>query len=51
MLEYNAEGNAAMTIDIRQTRHPFLDGKLTRMPIDGKWPILLNNPVEGLRGY
>ena len=26
-----------MTVDIRKTRHPFLDGKLKRMLIDGKW--------------
>ncbi len=26
-----------MTVDVRLTRHPFLDGKLKRMLIDGKW--------------
>ena len=26
-----------MTVDIRTTRHPFLDGKPKRMLIDGKW--------------
>jgi hypothetical protein len=26
-----------MTVDVRVTRHPFLDGKLKRMLIDGKW--------------
>ncbi|MBS7809393.1 aldehyde dehydrogenase family protein [Roseococcus pinisoli] len=26
-----------MNVDVRVTRHPFLDGKLKRMLIDGKW--------------
>ena len=26
-----------MTVDIQTTRHPYLDGKLKRMYIDGKW--------------
>ncbi|RYH13488.1 MAG: aldehyde dehydrogenase family protein, partial [Alphaproteobacteria bacterium] len=26
-----------MTVDVRTTRHPFLDGKTKRMLIDGKW--------------
>ena len=26
-----------MTVDVPHTRHPFLDGKLKRMLIDGKW--------------
>jgi aldehyde dehydrogenase (NAD+) len=36
MVKYN-DGGWAMTADVRNTRHPFLDGKPKRMLVDGKW--------------